>query len=302
MNQRKLPKMRKSKLYRSFIIFVFTLCISCLSGLFINKTPEVNAASPETDSVSATGIGISSPFDLCDVSALFTDGEENVLNNTGEDDIDKIIDKTEDKENKSKDKENQKVKKHDKSNKFALSKEMAESNEEEDSNISEETSPLKYKESDSKGDENNDNDMHPYYTVRTAGGSKTLNKEYQDYTYEMCEKYGIEEYYNVIITQMFCESGYNPNAVGSSSCYGLMQVGMINYARLNRTIGITNVRDPKQNIEAGVYMMSQLVEKYHDIQAALVCYHRGEGAAKSGIRSDMYSAHIMQLTSNLVEA
>ena len=120
---------------------------------------------------------------------------------------------------------------------------------------------------------------HPYYSVSTSTGSKTLSAEYQDYTYEMCEKYGIEDYFNVILSQMYCESGYNPNAVSSARCYGLMQVGAVHFSKLSNAIGLTNLKDPKQNIEAGVYLMAQLINKYGDAQAALVCYHRGEKAA-----------------------
>ena len=153
-----------------------------------------------------------------------------------------------------------------------------------------------------ESDLNESVNSHPYYTVSIAGGSKTLSPEYQDYTYEMCVKYGIEDYYNVILTQMYCESGYNPNAVSSARCYGLMQVGSVHFSHLSSALGLTNIKDPKQNIEAGVYLMAGLINKYGDAQTALVCYHRGEKAARQGIHSDKYSSHIVQLSSNLVEA
>ncbi len=140
---------------------------------------------------------------------------------------------------------------------------------------------------------------HPHFTVHTPSGSKRLSDEYQDYTYEMCEKYGIKQYYGVILTQMYCESSYNQNAVSRSSSYGLMQIHSSNFSKLKSSLGLTNIKDPLQNIEAGVYMMADYVEKYGDIQTALVCYHRGEGAAKKGMRSDSYSSRIVTLSSGL---
>ena len=147
-----------------------------------------------------------------------------------------------------------------------------------------------------------EDEEHPHYTVRTTSGSKRLADEYQDYTYEMCEKYGIEEYYNIILTQMYCESSYNQNAVSSARSYGLMQIHASNFSRLQTALGLTNIKDPLQNIEAGVYMMAGYIAKYGDVQTALVCYHRGERAAKRGMRSDRYSAHIVSLSTSLIES
>ncbi len=145
-------------------------------------------------------------------------------------------------------------------------------------------------------------DDTPHYTVHTASGAKRLADEYQDYTYEMCEKYGIAEYFDLILIQMCCESGYNPNAVGASRYYGFMQISSASFSRLESQLGLTNIREPHQNIEAGVYLMSCLIQKYGDAQAALVCYHRGESAARRGIRSDSYSSKIVAMQSTLEAA
>ena len=143
---------------------------------------------------------------------------------------------------------------------------------------------------------------HPYYTVHLASGSKRLSNELQDHTYEMCEKYGIKDYYGIILTQMCIESGYNVNAIGSSKYYGLMQISMSNFSWLQSLLGLNNLRDPYQNIEAGVYLMARYISSYGDAQTALVCYHRGESAARRGIRSDSYSALIVSLAAGLEAA
>ena len=153
-----------------------------------------------------------------------------------------------------------------------------------------------------KGSQNGRNkSSHSYYSIQTASGPRMLSTELQDHTYEMCVKYGIPEYYGLILSQMWCESGYNTTAVSSSKNYGLMQVSM-NYPKLQSDIGLTNLRDPYQNIEMGVYLMASYINKYGDVQAALVCYHQGESAARRGIRSDSYSHHVVSLASSLEEA
>ncbi len=143
---------------------------------------------------------------------------------------------------------------------------------------------------------------HPYYSIQTKVGARALSPELQDHTYNMCVKYGIPQYYGLILAQMWCESAYNPNVVSSAKSYGLMQICSVNFSRLQSTLGLSNLHDPYQNIEAGVYMMAGYIAKYGDVQTALVCYHRGESAARRGMRQDSYSSHIVSLTSTLSAA
>ncbi len=140
----------------------------------------------------------------------------------------------------------------------------------------------------------------PHYTVHIHGGTSRLADEYQDYTYEMCKKYGIEEYYGLILTQMCVESGYNHTAISPTRNYGLMQISMSYFPRLQSTLGLSDLRDPRQNIEAGVYIMAGYLNRY-DVQEALVCYNCGESAARRGIRSNSYSSRIVSLLPGLEE-
>ena len=140
-----------------------------------------------------------------------------------------------------------------------------------------------------------------HYTVHIGSGTKRLADEYQDYTYAMCKKYGIENYYQVILTQMCVESGYDYTAMSPGNNYGLMQISVPLFPHLQSKLGLTDLHDPHQNIEAGVYIMAEFIHRYGDVQAALVCYHRGESAARKGMRSDSYSARIVSMVSGLDE-
>lgn len=186
-------------------------------------------------------------------------------------------------------------KKTDKSSKKEDSKKDSKNNKDAKNN-------KKSDSTDTEKETADDTESPTHYTVHTATGAKRLADEYQDYTYEMCEKYGIADYYDLILIQMCCESSYNLHAVGASRYYGLMQISSASFSRLQAALGLTDIREPHQNIEAGVYLMSCLIQKYGDAQMALVCYHRGESAARRGIRSDSYSAKIVAMQATLEEA
>ena len=61
-------------------------------------------------------------------------------------------------------------------------------------------------------------------------------------------------------------------------CYGIMQIHPINYDRL-RKLGIEPTC-AEGNIEAGVYMLGELLAKYPDVRQALMAYNCGESGAK----------------------
>ena len=91
---------------------------------------------------------------------------------------------------------------------------------------------------------------------------------------ECCERYGVP--YTLALGVAETESSFDFEAY-SGYAYGLMQISPINYEWL-REIGI----DPETkqgNIEAGVYMLGQLLKSY-DVDRALMAYNCGETYAE----------------------
>ncbi len=131
--------------------------------------------------------------------------------------------------------------------------------------------------------------------------SYTLDIEYQDFLYEMCVKYKISEHYELIMAQMYHESRFNPNAYSGTNDYGLMQINIQNHDWLSEKFGKSDFFDPYLSIESGVYMMSQYLEKYDDVQKALVCYNSGESKVKQGTYSTSYSCCVVEDMNKLVE-
>ncbi|MBI4905910.1 MAG: lytic transglycosylase domain-containing protein [Acidobacteria bacterium] len=70
------------------------------------------------------------------------------------------------------------------------------------------------------------------------------------------------------------ESGYNKYAVSHAGAQGLMQL----IPSTARRLGVKNVFDPRENIEAGVKYLKQLQTMFRDDRLALAAYNAGENA------------------------
>ncbi len=83
------------------------------------------------------------------------------------------------------------------------------------------------------------------------------------------------------------ESGYNPHARSPKGAMGLMQL-MPDTAR---KYGVTNVRDPGQNIHGGARYLKALMEMFgNDLKLVLAAYNAGEEAViKYGRRIPPYA-------------
>lgn len=104
----------------------------------------------------------------------------------------------------------------------------------------------------------------------------TGNALTDSYIREFSSKYGINP--NLILAQMSQESSFKPGAVSNKGATGLMQLMPGTFARMN--VG-TDIRDPRQNIEAGVKYMRFLLNMFGgNVDLALAGYNAGEGAVQ----------------------
>jgi soluble lytic murein transglycosylase-like protein len=77
---------------------------------------------------------------------------------------------------------------------------------------------------------------------------------------------------DLISSVIAVESNFEPKAVSRKNARGLMQLLPETAAKL----GVQNIFDPKENIEAGTKYLSELLERYHhDLALALAAYNAG---------------------------
>lgn len=69
------------------------------------------------------------------------------------------------------------------------------------------------------------------------------------------------------------ESAGNPNAVSKAGAKGLMQL----MDETASDMGVSNAFDPKENIAGGAKYLSQMIDKYEDLDLALAAYNAGPG-------------------------
>lgn len=123
-----------------------------------------------------------------------------------------------------------------------------------------------------------------------------LSTEVQDCIFELAEEYGVDS--ALIFAVIETESNFEIGLVSRTNDYGLMQINRCNHKRLKEKLGVVDFLDPKQNILAGTYMISEHLKANNgDYTKALMCYNMGAyGAGKAwakGITSTSYTRKVL---------
>lgn len=104
-------------------------------------------------------------------------------------------------------------------------------------------------------------------------GFTTGDATFDAYIVESSKRYNIDPL--LIYAQMHTESAFKLRATSHKGASGLMQL----MPATARRFGVTNIYDPKQNIDAGVKYMRWLLNTFNqDVNLALAGYNAGEGA------------------------
>lgn len=89
---------------------------------------------------------------------------------------------------------------------------------------------------------------------------------------QACQRYGVDP--SLAKGLIKAESDFDPQAVSPKGAKGLMQLMDATAAAL----GVADPFDPVQNVEAGVRLLSSLLDRYHDERLALAAYNAGPRA------------------------
>lgn len=115
--------------------------------------------------------------------------------------------------------------------------------------------------------------------VRQEVKTPPLNEEeiINGYIHDICEKYQVDEY--LIRSVVRKESNYNPDVIGDSGrSIGLMQIQPKWHSKRAASLGVTDLKDPYNNILVGVDYLSELLALYEP-ELALMVYNGGPSYA-----------------------
>lgn len=108
---------------------------------------------------------------------------------------------------------------------------------------------------------------------RSMGNFTTGDGKVDSYILDSAKRYNIDPL--LIYAQMHQESSFKPKATSNKGASGLMQL----MPATARRMGVTDIYNPKQNIEGGIKYMRLLLDMFGgDVALALAGYNAGEGA------------------------
>jgi soluble lytic murein transglycosylase-like protein len=119
----------------------------------------------------------------------------------------------------------------------------------------------------------------------SLGGFTTGNSDVDNYIVESGKRNAVDPL--LLYSIMHQESSFKPRAMSNKGARGLMQLMPGTASRF----GVSNIWDPRQNIEGGARYMRFLLDMFSgDVQLALAGYNAGEGAVmKYGNQVPPYS-------------
>jgi hypothetical protein len=111
----------------------------------------------------------------------------------------------------------------------------------------------------------------PPTAAATAPAAQAANQSpYHDFVLAAASRYGVDA--ELISSVMEVESNFNPKAISAKNARGLMQLLPETAARL----GVKDIFDPKENIDAGTHYLHDLLQLYkNDLTLALAAYNAG---------------------------
>lgn len=130
-----------------------------------------------------------------------------------------------------------------------------------------------------------------------------LTEDLQDIIIDISEKRGVDP--ALVLAVIEKESGYNPDASGDNGrSQGLMQIWRSFHEKRMEKLGAVNLYDPRDNVIVGIDILAEKLDKYEDVEKALIAYNAGDAGAKKhyfskGIYSSSYSRAVLKIAEEI---
>lgn len=103
--------------------------------------------------------------------------------------------------------------------------------------------------------------------------------KYDEYIQKYSKEYGVDRY--LILAIIKAESNFNDNAESKKGAKGLMQLMYSTAQDISKSLDMKfeekDILQPEINIKLGTKYISQLIQKYNNLELALAAYNAGSG-------------------------
>ena len=128
--------------------------------------------------------------------------------------------------------------------------------------------------------------------------SCSLEKGVQRKIMKICKKRNLD--YTLVMALIEQESDYDTTCISDAGeSIGLMQIQPVWYREKIKDLNITDLKNPVQNVSLGTLILSELINKYDNVNCALMAYNMGEPRArllwKKGIYESNYSMRVREI-------
>lgn len=130
-----------------------------------------------------------------------------------------------------------------------------------------------------------------------------LTEDLQDIIIDISEKRGVDP--ALVIAVIEKESGYKPDTSGDNGrSQGLMQIWRSFHEQRMEKLGAVNLYDPRDNVIVGIDILAEKLDKYEDVEKALIAYNAGDAGAKKhyfskGVYSNGYSRAVLKIAEEI---
>ena len=114
-----------------------------------------------------------------------------------------------------------------------------------------------------------------------------LSDSLQRYIYEICADENVPV--TLVMAMIEHESGFDPEAVSPTDDYGLMQINAVNHEWLKEEYRCADMMNPYQNVFCGISIISSYIDKYGELDKALMAYNMGNYGAQKAWKNGVTS-------------